>query len=238
VTALLITGTGTGVGKTTVTAAIALLAATGGARVTVLKPAQTGEPDDADGDVQTIARRVPTAHTLELVRYPQPLSPEAAARASGRPALSFETCLSAVLAAQADCDLLLVEGAGGLLVSYDQTGWTMRDIANAANLPAVLVTAAGLGTLNATALTLEALDRDDVRLHAVVIGSWPSQPGPAERSNIGDLEHAAGGPLAGALPAGTAELDMEAFTATARAGLGPALGGDFDPDAFRRRFSP
>lgn len=236
-TALLVTGTGTGVGKTTVTAAIALLAANGGARVTILKPVQTGEPDTGDGDLQTIPRRVATAHTFEVARYPQPLSPAAAARACGRTALSFEACLSAVLAARAGCDLLLVEGAGGLLVPYDHTGWTMRDLAAAATLPAVLVTAAGLGTLNATALTLEALDRDDVRLHALVIGSWPNHPGAAERSNVADLEHAAGRPLAGVLPAGAAELTLEAFSVTARAGLGPALGGVFDADLFRRGFS-
>lgn len=234
-TAVLVTGTGTGVGKTTVVAAIAALAVARGKRVVVLKPAQTGEPDGAGGDLAEVMRRAPGVRAVELVRYPDPLAPAAAARRCGRAPLTLAACVEAVTAARRDADLVLVEGAGGLLVPYDDHGFTMRDLAAALSLPVVLVTPAGLGALNATALTLEAIDRRALSLHALVLGSWPAQPDLAERCNVADLETLAGQPLAGALPAGAAGLGSAAFTAASHAGLGPRFGGGFDAAAFARR---
>ncbi|MDI5976244.1 ATP-dependent dethiobiotin synthetase BioD, partial [Amycolatopsis magusensis] len=82
-TVLVISGTGTGVGKTVVTAAIAALAKADGRRVAVLKPAQTGVTDGEPGDLDEVRRLAGEVTTRELRRYPDPLSPEAAARRSG-----------------------------------------------------------------------------------------------------------------------------------------------------------
>jgi dethiobiotin synthase len=237
VTALLVTGTGTGVGKTVVTAAIAALAAEAGSRVTVLKPAQTGEPDGAPGDADEVVRLAGPVRTLELARYPDPLSPEAAARRSGRPPLSLDRIIEAIKEAEREADLLLVEGAGGLLVRYDDAGLTMAAVADALRLPVVLVTAAGLGTLNATVLTLEAMRGRGLDLHGLVIGAWPEQPGLAERCNLTDLQAVSGTPLAGVLPDGAGQLDRPGFLAVARRGLGALLGGSFDGTAFCARES-
>ncbi|MCA1710928.1 MAG: dethiobiotin synthase [Actinobacteria bacterium] len=231
-TALLVTGTGTGVGKTAVAAAVACLAAARGDRVVVVKPAQTGEPDGGGGDIAEILRRAPAARGVELARYPDPLSPAAAARRSGRPALTMTQCAEAVRSAPAD--LLLVEGAGGLLVHYDDDGFTMADLAAELALPVLLVTTAGLGTLNATALTLEAMQRRSLALAGLVIGAWPHDPDLASRCNVADLERLAGQPLAGALPDDAAALDDHAFAQAAWAGLAPSLGGTFDAAEFRR----
>lgn len=233
-TTLLVTGTGTGVGKTTVAAAVAALAGARGERVVVVKPAQTGEPDVGGGDIAEVLRRSPTAVGVELVRYPDPLSPAAAARRSGRPALTRAGCLGAVQRAGADAELVLVEGAGGLLVHYDDDGFTMADVAVELGLRVLLVTTAGLGTLNATALTLEAMERRGLGLHGLVIGAWPAAPDLAARSNVDDLARLAGTPLAGALQDDAASLDAEAFLAAATAGLSPLLGGDFDPGSLSR----
>lgn len=233
-TALLVTGTGTGVGKTTVAAAAAALAAVQGKRVVVVKPAQTGEPDGGGGDLAEVLRRVPAAQGVELARYPDPLSPAAAARRSGRPVLTLAAVASAVTEAATEADLVLVEGAGGLLVRYDDDGFTMRDLAAELGLPVLLVVAAGLGTLNATALTLEAMAARSLSLFALVIGAWPSRPDLAARSNVADLEALAGMALGGALAQGAGALADDAFLAAARPGLGPALGGSFNPAEFRR----
>lgn len=230
-TALLVTGTGTGVGKTAVAAAVACLATARVDSVVIVKPAQTGEPDAGDGDIAAILRRAPGAQGLELARYPDPLSPAAAARRSGRPALSLAQCVDSVSALTAD--LLLVEGAGGLLVHYDQRGFTMADLAVELGLPVLLVTTAGLGTLNATALTLEAMAHRSLALAGLVIGAWPDDPDLASRSNVTDLERLTGQPLAGALRENADALDGPGFVVAARAGLAPSLGGDFDPAAFR-----
>lgn len=232
---LLVTGTGTGVGKTVVTAAVAALALAHGQRVTVVKPAQTGVPDGAPGDLADVGRLAPGVDQVELVRYPDPLSPAAAARASGLAPLDPARCVQAILDAEASADLVLVEGAGGLLVRYDEDGFTMAELARTLRLPVLVVVEAGLGTLNATALTLEAIAHRGLELAGLVIGAWPQEPGLAERSNVQDLEMLAARPLLGALPAGLGACDRADFLATARAGLVPSLGGTFDPAEFRRR---
>lgn len=235
---LVVTGTGTGVGKTVVTAAIAALALARGQRVAVVKPAQTGvlvgpggpgapgaddegDPPDAD----TVRRLSGVTDTHELARFPDPLSPEAAARASGLPPLDMHAAAGYVAELADSRDLVLVEGAGGLLVRYDADGRTIADLARALDAPAVVVATAGLGTLNHTALTCEALAARKIISAGVVIGSWPRHPGLAELANLTDLPVIAGGPLAGALPEGAGALDRAAFLDAAGAGLAPCLGG-------------
>ena len=224
---LVVSGTGTEVGKTVVTAAVAALAASGGCRVAVVKPAQTGEPPGPTGDLEVVRRLSGVAQTHELARFPDPLSPEAAARAAGMPPLNLAAASVFIKQLGADADLVLVEGAGGLLVRYDPAGGTIADLAAMLDAPVLVVTAPGLGTLNHTALTLEALSTRRLVPAGVVIGAWPAEPGPAERANLTDLAVIAGQPLAGALPAGAARLNRADFLAAARAGLAPALGGTF-----------
>jgi len=182
----------------------------------------TGEdPPDAD----TITRLSGVTDTHELARFPDPLSPEAAARVSGLPPLDMADS-AAYIARLADSrDLVLVEGAGGLLVRYDKAGTTIADLAAMLAAPVLVVAAASLGTLNHTALTLEAIAARKLRLAGVVIGSWPRDPGLADRENLTDLETVAGGPLTGLLPEHSGSLPQEEFRAVALHGLGRSLGG-------------
>ena len=222
---LVVSGTGTEVGKTVVTAAIAALAASGGRRVAVVKPVQTGEPPGPAGDLQVIRRLSGVTQTHELARFPDPLSPEAAARTAGRPPLDLAA--AAVFVKQLEADLILIEGAGGLLVRYDPAGSTIADLAAMLGAPVLVVTTPGLGTLNHTALTLEALRTRRRPAAGVVIGAWPAEPGLTERANLTDLAVITGQPLAGVLPAGAARLSQGDFLTAARAGLGPEFGGSF-----------
>jgi dethiobiotin synthetase len=222
---LIVTGTGTGIGKTVTTAAIAALAAARGERVAVVKPAQTGVPGDTP-DMDSVTRLSGVTDTHELTRFPDPLSPEAAARRSGLPPLDMRAAADYVGKLAAERDLVLVEGAGGLLVRYDPAGTTIADLAVALAAPVLTVAAAGLGTLNHVALTLEALSCRKIVSSGVTIGSWPARPGLAERANLLDLSVVAGGPLAGALPEQAGLLDRAEFLAAARAGLSARLGGN------------
>jgi dethiobiotin synthetase len=230
---LFVTGTGTDVGKTVVTAALAALALQRGS-VAVVKPGQTGVADGEPGDLAEVVRLAGPISCHELVRYPDPLSPAAAARASGRavldPARLYELLLGLTE------DLVLVEGAGGLLVRYDEDGLTLADMARALQARVLVVVDPALGTLNHTALTLEALAHRGVELEGLVLGSWPAAPGLAERSNLRDLEMLAARPLLGALPAGAARAPD--FLSLARESLCPQLGGTWDPRAFRTRWDP
>jgi dethiobiotin synthetase len=236
VSILVITGTGTGVGKTVVAAAVAVLARDAGLSVAYVKPAQTGLdygvvdcelPSDAE--VVCSLSGLELSQTYEFARYPDPLSPAAAARVSGWPSLDLRKASARIRVLARDNRLVIVEGAGGLLVRYDDDGATIADLAKAVEAPVLVVVSASLGTLNHTALTLEALAHRGLDLAGVVIGAWPSQPDLAARSNVTDLEMLAARPLSGALPLlGSAE-----FLELARAGLSPALGGRFDPADFR-----
>jgi dethiobiotin synthetase len=100
----------------------------------------------------------------------------------------------------ADRDLILIEGAGGLLVQLDASGSTIADAAAILGAPLLVVAAAGLGTLNATALTCEAICGRGLATAGVVIGAWPSRPDLAAAANLSDLPSYADAPLLGALP--------------------------------------
>lgn len=235
VTSLVITGTGTDVGKTVVTAAIAALARAAGKRVAVLKPAQTGLLPGEPGDLAVVKRLAGDVTTRELVRYPDPLGPEAAARRAGLPALHPAQIAAAATDLDTAHDLVLIEGAGGLLVRFDEHGATLADVAWSLGAPVLLVSQAGLGTLNTTALSAEALVRRGLECVGVVVGRWPAEPDLAARSNLIDLPVVAGAPLLGVLPDGIADLPPTEFHAIAAESLSPWLDGDFDPGSFTAR---
>ncbi|MFC9972426.1 dethiobiotin synthase [Spirillospora sp. NPDC127200] len=230
---LVVTGTCTGVGKTVVTAAVAALAAARGASVAVVKPGQTGVAPGEPGDLDDVRRLAAVTDLHECARFPDPLSPAAAARRAGVPPLRLAEVAGRIRALADSRDLVLVEGAGGLLVRYDDEGATIADLARWLGAAAVVAVRPDLGTLNHTALTLEAMAHRGVQLAGLVIGEWPDRPDLAMRSNIRDLETIAARPLAGALPAGAGALDAAEFLAAAHRSLAPALGGSFDPAAFR-----
>jgi len=229
VSILVITGTGTEVGKTIATAAVASAAVRVGKRVAVVKPAQTGLRPGEPGDVHEVQRLVPQVFVRELYRYPEPLAPNTAARRSGLPAPNLEAVAQEVRRLDADYDVVLVEGAGGLLVGLDEAGRTLADLALLLAPASVLVVAAaGLGTLNAVALTTEALAHRSLTCAGIVVGSWPSEPGLAERSNLVDLPVVASAPLLGLLPERSGVRTPAEFAIVAQRGLHSTLGGTWD----------
>jgi dethiobiotin synthase len=230
VSVLIVTGTGTDVGKTVVTAA---LAACLPGRVAVVKPAQTGVAAGEPGDLAEVTRLSGCTDVFEFARYPDPISPHQAATRSGLPALELAAAAARIVALDGAYDTVLVEGAGGLLVPYRRDdGWTLIELADALDAPALVVTRADLGTLNHTALTVRAMAQAGVELAGIVVGSWPRRPGLAERCTIFDLARMArGNELAGALPAGLPT--MRDFSQQAHAALAPQFGGTFDWPAFR-----
>jgi dethiobiotin synthetase len=231
VSVLIVTGTDTGVGKTVVTAAVAALARTRGASVAVVKPAQTGVRPGLPGDLDEVRRLAGLTDLHEYARYSAALAPAAAARLAGLPPPDLAACARQI--ENLGRDLVVVEGAGGLLVRYDDEGATLADLAHDLKAPVLLTVRPGLGTLNHTALTLEVMATRGVELAGVVIGSWPRRPGLDDLCNVRDLETIAARPLAGVLPERSGRLDGPEFLLAARSGLAPHLGGVFDPAKFR-----
>ncbi|WP_105975319.1 dethiobiotin synthase [Streptomyces geranii] len=232
---LVITGTGTEVGKTITTAAVAATALAAGRTVAVLKPAQTGLRPDERGDADEVARLAGQVHTLELARYPDPLAPATAARRASMPPVRPAEVAEAAAKLAAEYDLVLVEGAGGLLVRFDEEGTTLADAAQLMSAPVLVVASAGLGTLNTTELTACELARRDIHLTGVVIGSWPNSPDLASRCNLADLPVVAGAPLLGAVPAGSGTLPPTDFRTLAPSWLAPTLGGTWGALDFTAR---
>ncbi|GAB3707665.1 dethiobiotin synthase [Nocardiopsis oceani] len=240
---LVVTGTGTEVGKTVATAAVAALAVAEGRSVAVLKAAQTGVGPGEEGDAEAVARLVPGVTVAETARYPEPLAPARAAARAGREGPEAREVADLARQLVLEHDLVLVEGAGGFLVRLNAVGETLADVAVLLAAPVLVVADPRLGTLNATALTAEAVRTRGLAPAGVLVGSWPelepepgseSEPGPpgaqvpaelAMRCNLDDLPDMGAGPLVGVLPEGMGALAPGAFTAAARLGLAAEFGG-------------
>ncbi|HEY8450781.1 MAG: dethiobiotin synthase [Micromonosporaceae bacterium] len=224
---VLVTGTDTGVGKTVVTAAVAAAAIAAGLRVSVIKIAQTGTADGTPPDVDEVSRLVAPHSATTLAEYPEPLAPLVAAREAGLPPLELYDVVDEVRAQAKEYDLVLMEGAGGLLVPMgvrpSGQPWTVADLALTVDATAIVVTRAGLGTLNHTALTQEALRRRAVTSY-VVFGAWPARPEKVHVTNLAQLA----GDLVGAVPEGVGGGEPGVFRRSAPGWLGPRLYGVVD----------
>jgi dethiobiotin synthetase len=214
VSVLIVTGTDTGIGKTVATAALACHARLAGIDVAVCKPVQTGSPHD--DDLADVGRLSGISELRGLARFPEPLAPVAAAHRAGLALPTRAELAASVRDVDAPKRLTLVEGAGGLLVELGEGGVTLRDLASDLAAPVLVVVAPGLGTLNHTALTLEALAFQGIPCAGLVIGAWPSQPGTAESGNREALGALA--PVRAVLPSGAGSVsaaEFESMSATA-----------------------
>lgn len=223
---VVITGTNTDVGKTVATAALAVSAQEAGWDVVVAKPVQTGEPQGC-GDIATIEALTGVAGH-ELIRYPEPLAPNIAARRAG---MRQVTCWEVTTwirglehaiahgvesgASQKRPRLVLVEGAGGLLVRLAD-GVTIADIAAELSAPIMIVTSLGLGSLNAAELTVREGRRRGLVVAGLIGGSLPDAPDVATRTNLKELEVVTGIELVGSIPAGAGGLSRAKFSTMAR----------------------
>lgn len=213
---VVVTGTDTGVGKTVATAALA--AATPG-RVRVIKPVQTGmaDPDEA-GDAATVAR-LAGCPVAEYVALGPALAPSTAARIENAVLPRVGEHADRIRTESAEADVTFVEGAGGLLVRLDSHGGTLLDLSVALDLhldiEVVVVCRAGLGTLNHTELTVNALRGRGIEPAGLVIGAWPDHPGLAETWNRVELPGHTGVPLLAVIPDRAGELHPDDFRRTA-----------------------
>jgi dethiobiotin synthetase len=186
---ILVTGTGTEVGKTVVAAVIARSRAAEGQRVAVFKPAITGLDDysPADGpDHEMLREAVGSKQSDEEIapyRYGPAMSPHLAAELAGE-AIEPQRLLAGARSAAAGADVLVCEGVGGLLVPLCiEPRYLVRDFVADLGLPLVVVAPPGLGTINHTLLTLEAARSAGLEVVAVVLTPWSDEPTAIEESN-------------------------------------------------------
>ncbi len=202
-----ITGTDTGVGKTLVTAALAACLTRRGLSVGVMKPIETGcRTDGTSGsDAARLYAAADVTEPVEAIspyRFADPLAPLDAARRAGR-TIELSRIVRAYRALASRYALLLVEGAGGVMVPITPTTDT-RDVIVKLGLPAVVVVRAMLGAVNHTLLTLDALRHRKILVLGVFLNRSDSPPRSddvlQETSTIGLLKARCGVPVIGPLP--------------------------------------
>lgn len=215
---IVVTGTDTDIGKTVATAALAATLGSAGLRCAAYKPTQTGVGPHDPGDM-AIVKQLTGIATIEGCRLTEPMAPRPAAAIDGVVLPTLADHLGAIEDLTDSHEVVLVEGAGGLLVELTDAGETLADLT--ARLPdaaVVLVARSALGTLNHTMLTREALQHRGIRLLGTVIGAWPRDPSAVEITNREYLAGLSEG-LLGALPLGAPQLSPEDFRAGAVAWL-------------------
>ena len=174
--ALVICGTDTDVGKTVVSALVVQ-----GLGATYWKPVQSGLEGGGDSGRLQALLQLPAERLLpEAYRLQTPVSPHWAAELEG---ITIEP---ARLALPAVAGALVVETAGGLLVPL-RRDWLQIDQLAAWGLPVLLVARSGLGTLNHTLLSLEALERRSIPVLGLVLNGDPHPDNPRTLAALGGV---------------------------------------------------
>jgi dethiobiotin synthetase len=189
VSGVFVSGTDTGCGKTAVSRALAAAARARGLAVHALKPIETGcaGPPQAriPADAVAIARAAGDAravHELCTYRLALAAAPAVAAAHEGV-AIELEELRRAYRRAAEGVDLVVVEGAGGLLVPV-APGLDMAALASELALPVVLVARARLGTINHVLLSLREAQRRGLRLAGVAVSHTEPALSAADRANL------------------------------------------------------
>jgi len=187
VNGVFVTGTGTEVGKTIIAGVIARTAADDGAAVAVFKPAVSGL-DEIEAGVLPDHEHLRVASGSEQsddeispYRYGPAVSPHLAAELAQAP-IDPDVLQAGLANAREAGDFLVCEGVGGFLVPL-RRDYLIRDFAVDAALPIVVVSSPGLGTINHTLLTLEAVRSAGLQVADVVLTPWPNEPDAMLESN-------------------------------------------------------
>ncbi len=197
---LFVTGTDTGVGKTLVTAALAAALTRHGRRVGVVKPAETGCRPDAE-DARTLTAAARDDAPLDAVcpyRLPDPLAPMLAAERAGV-VIDVDDLVRRVRRRAATVDVLLVEGAGGLLVPLARDA-SFADFAARLAARVVVVVGSRLGAINHALLTFDALAHRGMAMAGYVINRLGTDDDLAVATNESLLARLTAAPCLGALP--------------------------------------
>ena len=216
---ILITGTGTGVGKTWVGQALALALRSAGKRVVALKPVETGcfGPPGEREDGVLLARATGQSQPAHAIfRLPEQVPPTLASDRSGI-TIDFDGLVLKIERYAENSEFLLIEGAGGLLTPVTWE-WNMVDVARALGACTLVVAVDRLGTINDTLLTLSALELAGVPCAGVVL-TTPKAPDQSTGTNAAAIARLSGLDRVVAAP-GTAYPDRSEAMGTVVGWLG------------------
>jgi dethiobiotin synthetase len=204
-TCYFITGTDTGIGKTTVTCALAAALSARGVRVGVMKPVETGCEVDSTGELvandavrlKYFSRCAEPLDRICPVRLRDPLAPSIAAGREGR-TIDVDALHGQLASLVSDYEVTLVEGAGGLLVPIHERV-TFADLAREWKMRLVIVVGNRLGALNHAQLTMRCAWQENLSVVGYAVNSLTEQLDIAARTNVDCLAELLG-PAIGVLP--------------------------------------
>lgn len=163
-----VTGTDTGIGKTTVSCALLHAFAAQGKKVVGMKPIAAGSENGKWLDVEQLLAASNISVTRQQINpyaFDPPISPHLAAQQAGME-IDLTVIHQAYLELSSKADIVIVEGAGGFLVPLNQQQ-TGSDLAKLLNLPVILVVGMRLGCLNHALLTAQA-----IRAAGLILAGW------------------------------------------------------------------
>ena len=200
-----ITGTDTGVGKTLIAGALARALSLQGRRVGVMKPFESGCRRDGDrvvpADALFLRNMAGSQDDLALIcpyAFERPLAPGIAAR-SEHVAINIEKVQKIFNQLSAAYDIMLVEGAGGLMVPISEE-LLMIDVIGLLKLPLIIVARTALGTINHTLLTVKEAQRAGIRVCGIILNKVSPEPDEAEDTNPEVIRKFSNVPLLGQVP--------------------------------------
>jgi dethiobiotin synthetase len=173
VTTIFVTGTGTDVGKTFLSAALIRHWRAAGRAVAAFKPVVSGfdpttsQASDPSVLLTALGRPISDIETISPWRFAAPLSPDMAAAREGR-ALDFDAIVEFSRRAATSADRVLIEGVGGIMVPLDERH-TVLDWMSALRLPVLLVAGSYLGTISHTLTALRVLAQRNLTVAAVAV---------------------------------------------------------------------
>lgn len=179
---IFVSGTDTGVGKTTLACALAMWCRKQKIEVGVMKPVSTGGREDA----LLLQQAAGSKDSLELINpvyFKEPLAPWTAALRA-KSAVSLKRLDEAYRVLSSRHDFLIVEGIGGLLVPLNKNVM-IADVARRWGLPVLLVSRPALGTLNHTLLSLACLKQNKMSCRGVIVNAHSLAPkDPLQRLSV------------------------------------------------------
>lgn len=212
---IFITGTDTEVGKTVVSAGLALVLRERGVKVGIMKPIATGcygtderlISHDAAFLMEAAENQYPPLHSP--ARFRNPLSPNVAAMLEKKE-INIDRILKCYRELQKHYDFLIVEGIGGIMVPLKKDYYVMNLIRDM-KLPIVIVSYAGLGAINHTLLTVDAAMVRGIDIKGVIFNrASVSNYSLAEMTNPKVIHDLSGVPILGSLPE-IEDLHVESF---------------------------
>jgi dethiobiotin synthetase len=195
--AFFITGTDTEIGKTFIAAGLGFVAQSKGLDVGISKPISAGGIDDAKYYQENLKLK-DSIDSINPVKFRQPLSPYAAMKME-KVKIDINKIKKSIQHLKVDRDLVLVEGLGGALAPIKKD-YYVADLIKELNIPCVIVARAGLGTINHTLMTIEALKKRKIKIIGIIMNGFDGKE-ISQRSNAQVIEELSGVKIIGRIKA-------------------------------------